>query len=118
MSLNIDLTGRAAILKGETFTLELQCVDANGAAIDLTGYTVEALIKRSYEDADIEALLTLTTANSRIIITPLLGKVMWYLTDEETSQLDWTTAVHFTRLTSSAGDTTYLADGSVQAQAR
>ncbi len=118
MPLYLDLTDADSILKGETFTLELACVDSAGAAIDLTGYTGEALIKRSFEDADDDALLSLTTGNGRLIITPASGLVMWYLTDDETAALDFSTAVHVTRLISADGDTTYIADGTVQVQAR
>lgn len=118
MPLYIDLAGHEAILKGETFTLEFVCVDENGDAINLAGYSGEAIIKRSFDDSDAEALLTLTQANGRIVITPTTGSVVWYLADNVTAALEFSGGVHFTRLTSAGGDVTYIADGTVQVQTR
>lgn len=107
MAAYIDLT----IEQGATFTLELLCEDANGDAIDLTGYSAAMDIKRSA--AETSALLQLTTDNGRIIITAATGSVLLYLTATETAALDWSRGVYDLELTSAGGDVTRLAEGAV-----
>lgn len=89
------------IEQGADWDDELLLVYANGAAIDLTGYTARCDFKRRLEDAD--ALISLTTGNGRIVITPTTGAVLRSLTGAETTTLEWRNAVHDLKLISPSG---------------
>ncbi len=99
------------IEQGATFTLDLSAVDGAGAARDLTGYTARMSVKRNV--ADVAALLELTTANGRIIITAASGLVQLVLTAAETAALAWTRGVYDLELVSAGGDVTRLCQGAV-----
>lgn len=100
------------IEQGATFTLDLYATDSAGAVRDLTGYTARASIKRDAREA--AALLELTTANSRIVITALTGLVTLTLTAAETAAITaWTRGVYDLELVSPAGWVTRLCEGAV-----
>ncbi len=100
------------IEQGATFTLDISVTDENGDAIDLTGYTARMTIKRDSREA--AALLELTTANSRIVITAASGLVTLVLTAAETAAIStWQRGVYDLELVSGGGTVTRLCEGAV-----
>lgn len=108
MAAILDLT----IEQGATFTLDISVTDDAGAVRDLTGYTARMSIKRDAREA--AALLELTTANGRILITAATGLVQLVLTASETSAITtWTRGVYDLELVSAGGAVTRLCEGAV-----
>jgi len=100
------------IEQGATFTLDISVTDENGDAIDLTGYTARMSIKR--DSRETAALLELTTANGRIIITAASGLVTLVLTAAETAAIStWQRGVYDLELVSGGGTVTRLCEGAV-----
>ena len=58
-------------------------------------------------------LSELTTENSRITITPLLGQIDLYISDADASALDTTLGVYDLELISAGGEVTKLLRGTV-----
>jgi hypothetical protein len=75
-----------SIKKGATYSYELTWLNDAGNPVDLTDCTAEIQV-RSHVDAA-TALLTCTTANGRLTITELTGKITINLTDEVTALLE------------------------------
>jgi tRNA threonylcarbamoyladenosine modification (KEOPS) complex Pcc1 subunit len=73
------------IEQGATFNLELIYEDDEGTPINLTGMTARMQLRRTYNSPD--ALISLTTENSRITITPLLGKIVLNISATDTAAL-------------------------------
>lgn len=71
--------------QGATFTRTLQWLDENEAPVDLTGYTARMHVRKTVKSAT--TLVELTTANSRIVLTPLTGTLDLILTATETAAL-------------------------------
>lgn len=108
MAAYLDIT----IEQGATFTLELSVINDAEDPIDLTGYTARMDIKRSVGEST--ALLQLTTANSRILITSATGLVTLVLTAAETAAITtWLRGVYDLELVSAGGDVTRLCEGAV-----
>lgn len=74
----LDLT----IYRGITFGRTLTCTDSAGAAVDLTGYSVQADVRRHPKSADVEFDL-----NAEISDEPG-GIITLSLSDEETDALE------------------------------
>ena len=88
-----------------------QGVDANAPALDLTGYSARMQLRAELPDTAV--LLELTTANRRITITPLAGRIDLLLTATETAALSFEAAVYDLELASSGGEVTRLVKGKV-----
>jgi len=73
------------IEQGATFNLEFLYQDDEGTPINLTGMTARMQLRRTYNSPD--ALISLTTENSRITITPLLGKIVLNISATDTAPL-------------------------------
>lgn len=73
------------IEQGATFNLEFLYQDEDGTPINLTGMTARMQLRRTFNSPD--ALLSLTTENSRITITPLLGKIVLNISATDTATL-------------------------------
>lgn len=99
------------IEEGADWSDEILIVDANGAPIDLTGYTAQSDIKRSADDDTV--LIEMSTANGRIVITPSTGSIMRVLTAVETTGLTWRNAVHDLIVISAMGVVTRICAGPV-----
>lgn len=100
------------IEQGATFTLDLSVTDDAGDPIDLTGYTARMSVKRDARET--AALLELTTANVRIVITAASGLVTLILTAAETAAITtWTRGVYDLELISAGGTVTRLCEGAV-----
>jgi len=80
-----------SIKQGSSFTKNLTWEDDDGVAINLTGYKGKMQIRRDYDDL---IYLTLTTENSRIVITPAEGKIKLQLTKSDTQSLDFSKAIY------------------------
>ncbi len=99
------------IEEGADWSDDLLLVDADGAAIDLTGYTARCDIKRS--PIDDVALIEMSTANGSITIDGVTGLVRRALTHAETADLTWHTAVHDMIVTSPNDVVTRICEGPV-----
>ena len=73
------------IEQGATYNLSFLYQDENGDAINLTGMTARMQLRRQF--ASDTALLSLTTENGRITITPLEGKIELYIGATDTALL-------------------------------
>ena len=75
MSITINNTPDLNIIinQGEYFAADLLYTNPAGAIIDLTGYTATMKVRDSLESESI--LLTMTTANTKIVIAGVLGKI-------------------------------------------
>ena len=67
--------------QGSTWTLQLVYNDSTGAPVNLTGYTAEMQIRRKFDSEN--PVLTLSTSNGGITITPLTGTLNLIATDEQ-----------------------------------
>lgn len=97
------------IEKGATYAHTLFWKDAANLAIDLTGCTAKMHV-RDTVDA-VQVLLELSTVNTRIIITPLLGRIDLYISDEDTTLLVGLGGVYDLEIYYADGTTTRLIEG-------
>jgi hypothetical protein len=89
------------IEQGATFRLELVYKDDAAEPIDLTGYTARMKIKIT--NPSVPDIIELTTENGGIIITPLTGMIELYISEEDTEDLRFTTAVYDLELINEEG---------------
>jgi hypothetical protein len=73
------------IEQGATFNLVFVYQDENGDAINLTGMAGRMQLRRQYNSPS--PLLSLTTENGRITITPLEGKITLNISATDTATL-------------------------------
>lgn len=73
------------IEQGATFELVFIYQDEAGNPIDLTGMTARMQLRRQYKSTDV--LIELTTANSRIIFDPFIGKITLRIAAVDTDNL-------------------------------
>lgn len=73
------------IEQGSTFNLIMTYEDEAGSPINLTGMTARMQLRRQTGSADI--LLSLTTENGRIVITPLDGEIALFIDATDTALL-------------------------------
>lgn len=99
------------IEQGTTFRRELFYKDAAGVAVNLTGYTARMQVRRSKSSSTV--LLDMTTANSRLAITPALGKIVIDLPATLTATFTWPRGVYDLEIESSGGVVTRLLEGEV-----
>jgi hypothetical protein len=90
------------ITQGSTFTHVIELRDENGVLKNLTGYTAEMQIRPNAESSIV--IMDLTDANSRLVITPLIGQIEISLSSTETAGFTFDTAVYDLEIT--APDTT------------
>lgn len=80
--------------------------------VNLTGYSIRCQFRSKLSAT--ESLIEFTTTNGKIIITdPLLGNFYLTLTAEETSAIDFKSAVYDVEVVSPSGYVTRLIEGSV-----
>jgi len=106
----IDLT----IYQGATFRKPFQWTAGDPAvAVNLTGATARMQLRKKITSPDV--LLELTTANGGILITtPLEGKFEIFITDTQTSAIDFKTAVYDLEIVDTAGQVYRILMGSVE----
>lgn len=73
------------IEQGSTFNLIMLYEDENGLPIDLTGMTARMQLRRQFSSESI--LLSMTTENGRIVITPLTGEIALFIDATDTALL-------------------------------
>ena len=100
--------------QGATYSLALTYKDANGTAINLTGYTAAMQIRTSYESASTVVSLT---SSSGIVITAATGLLTINITSTQTAALTPGTYVYDLEITSGANVVTRLIQGSVMVSA-
>lgn len=89
------------IKQGATFRKPFQWI-ADGVPVDMTGWTARMQIR---EEVDSEIVISeLTTENGGITIDPLQGKIDLYLSPEQTSQLNFESAVYDIELVDQVGE--------------
>lgn len=96
--------------QGATFQRELVWSDSSEQPINLTGYTARMQVRPSIKSS--EVVIELTTANARIILYPLLGKIQLLLTAAQTAALPAKACVYDLELVSGSGHVTRLLQGS------
>lgn len=69
-------------IKGDTYPLQIQILDNDGEAFDLTGCTCFLTIKKRLEDADADALIAKSTTNHS---SPTTGTTNFDLTADDTN---------------------------------
>ena len=79
--------------------------------LDLTGYTANMQIRATV--SSVVPILALSTTNGRIVITPLIGKIVLQLTASDAAALTIGYAVYDLVLTSPAGMVSRLVQGGV-----
>lgn len=99
------------IEKGATYRHTLIWKDSLNAPINLTGCTAKLQVRETIDSAS--PLLELSTVNLGLVITPLLGKIELYISDEATTLLNGTGGVYDLEVYFSNGDTTRLIEGKV-----
>jgi hypothetical protein len=91
--------------QGTDFSAVIDVVDANGDAVDLTGYTVAAQIRKTYGSSSATASFTATVSNAAS------GKITLTLTDTVTAAIDSGRYVYDVNVTSSGGTVTRVIEG-------
>jgi len=100
---------RISVERGTTFSRVLTW-KIDDVLVDLTGYTAKMEVRKG-EDADV--IVTLTTADSSIVLGGALGTITLSMSDTVTSALPRDlTAEYALELTSGGGEVTRLIDGS------
>ena len=85
--------------------------DLQTVNINLTNCTAKLQVRATIESTII--LLELSTVNLGLVITPLLGKIELYISDEATTVLTGTGGVYDLEIYFNNGDTTRLIEGKV-----
>ena len=106
----------ALIDQGADWYINFTYQQPNGDPVDLSGATA-ALQVRSYPE-DTEAVLTLTTENGGITITPLEGLLEVHATAEQTTAIDAGFYYYDVEITQVVDIVTRLAQGQVEVNAQ
>lgn len=85
--------------------------DANGLAVNLTGYTAKMQIRKSVSSPDV--LLELSTSNGRIDIVSGTGTITLLINAATSAAITWSSGVYDLELTSSGGLVTRLMQGTI-----
>ena len=92
------------IAQGSDFSLTVDVQNALGNALDLTGYTIAAQMRKTYGSTNASA--TFSTSHNGAN-----GQVVMQLTDSVTAALDAGRYVYDLNITSGAGDKTRVVEG-------
>lgn len=99
------------IEQGVAFARIMNLKDSNGVTMNLTGYSARMQI-RPYVSST-EVLIEATTANGKLIITPLTGVLTLSLSATDTTQLAYTKAVYDIELVDNVGTPIRLLQGEI-----
>lgn len=99
------------IEQGATLTKPIVWKDSTGTVVNLTGYTAKMQVRRSV--ASDEVLLELSSANGKIAITPVQGKVELIFSAATTAAIDWRRGKYDLELTAADGTVTRLIEGEI-----
>ena len=92
--------------QGATFTTTVTVSDANGDAVNLSGYSVAAQIRKSF-------LSSSATAFTASISNASAGEITISLTDSQTTSLESGRYVYDVLITASGGTKTRVVEGQV-----
>lgn len=99
------------IEQGATFDEVLTWKDANDDPINLTNYTARMSIKDDYDGAE---LLSLTTANQRLVLGGAAGTITFNVSATDTAALTFDEAIYDLELEDSGGVVERLVEGNVK----
>ena len=97
--------------QGSTFSYNLTLTDQVGTPLNLTGYTARMQMRRAVQSQDV--LISLTTENGRLTITPLTGQIAINIEATATAALSFQTAVYDLEIQSDGGIVTRIIQGRV-----
>lgn len=97
--------------QGATFSRDIVYKDANGAIVNLTGYSARMQI-RVFKDSS-AALLSATTQNGKITVDGAAGKISVVIAPSDTNALDFDKAVYDLEIESASGTVVRLLEGIV-----
>ena len=100
------------IEKGATFQLSLTWKAPNGTPYDLTGYTARMQVRKAYSSTT--TLLSLTSANSDIVLGGVAGTIIVTATATATAAIDATRGVYDLELVAPSGVVTRVLKGDVE----
>ena len=93
--------------QGSTFTANIDCSDAGGNTLDLTGYTTAAQLRKTYDSSTFTAF-TAQVANA------VAGRLSISLTAAQTNGLNAGRYVYDVEITDSSGIVTRVVEGQVE----
>lgn len=96
------------INQGETYSVTFPVVDANGAPVNVTGWTARSQIRQTPVDA---ILYEWSAANHNIVVTGTT--VTLTVSPADSSLWEWTSARYDLDLTDLSGNVSRLAEGDV-----
>ena len=91
--------------QGADFTTTVTINDSTGSALDLTGYTALAMIRKTYQST------TATTFTSTFVADRTTGQITISLTDTQTAALEDGRYVYDLVITNAAGSKTRVVEG-------
>jgi len=92
--------------QGSDFSFTIDLTNSDGSVMDLTGYTGESEIKKSYSSSS-------AAATFNVIITEEVGRLTFELTDTQTAGLEYGRYLYDCVITSSGGEKTRIVEGQV-----
>jgi hypothetical protein len=98
--------------QGTTLNKSFVWKSSDGIVIPLTGYTARMQVRTSQSSPDI--LLSLSTSDGTIVITPNDGKVTLSLTPTATSAITWRRGKYDLEIVSPLGVVTRLLSGTIE----
>jgi len=91
--------------QGATYETTVTVNDSAGTALDLSGYTAQAQVRKSYDSS------TATNMTTTFHVVRTTGKITLTLTDTQTTALEWGRYVWDLLITSSGGTKTRVVEG-------
>jgi hypothetical protein len=98
------------LIRGDTGEWDLT-VERNGAAVDITGITARFMVKRSIDDANADALASLTVGNGITLTAPLTGDLRVTLPAATSALFPVTTLAWDLEITDGTGHVSTVAMG-------
>lgn len=102
---------KITLTKGETKNLQITVTDGDGAAVDLTGSTIDFAVRTSHADTTDLIALTGTEGGGAGDVTwdnPAGGIATLNIEPSDTASVDSGSYVHRLKLTLASGDVYYL----------
>lgn len=97
--------------QGSTFTRDFIYKDANGAVVNLSGYTARMQI-RQFKESE-EKLIEATTANGKLVISGTLGQISLTILPSDTNSVKFAQGVYDLEIESPGGVVTRIIQGVV-----
>ena len=96
--------------QGVTYPVKMRYLDANDAVIDLSGYSVQAQLRKQYDQAVADVDCTIANGKAFLDVDNYFG---FTLSPSDTSALAATTYFFDIIVTSSGGDVTRAMEGTI-----